>query len=80
VVSRSTTYLTDEGLIGSDDSNGARRIYLTDQGIDLYHRVLPAALQRQEMLLTGFTQEERTELMGYLIRMYRNLKPSTSLE
>ena len=80
VVSRSTTYLTEEGLIGSDESNGNRRLYLTEQGLDLYNRVLPAALQRQEMLLTGFTPEERTELMGYLLRMYRNLKPSTSLE
>ena len=80
VVSRSTTYLTEEGLIGSDESNGNRRLYLTDRGFDLYHRVLPAALQRQETLLTGFTPEERTELMGYLLRMYRNLKPSNSQE
>lgn len=80
VVSRSTTYLTEEGLIGSDESDGTRRLYLTEQGLDLYHRVLPAALQRQETLLTGFTPEERTELMGYLLRMYRNLKPSPSQE
>ena len=80
VVSRSTTYLTEEGLIGSDESNGNRRLYLTEQGLDLYQRVLPAALQRQETLLTGFTPEERAELMGYLVRMYRNLKPSTSLD
>jgi DNA-binding MarR family transcriptional regulator len=80
VVSRSTTYLTEEELIGSDESNGLKRIYLTDRGLDLYQRVLPAALQRQETLLSGFTPAERTELMGFLLRMYRNLKPSSPLE
>ena len=80
VVSRSTTSLTEEMLIGSEESIGVRRLYLTDRGLALYHRVLPTALQRQETLLTGFTPQERTELMGYLLRMYRNLKPSTSQE
>lgn len=80
VVSRSTTYLTEEELIGSEESTGVRLLYLTDRGLALYHRVLPTALQRQETLLTGFTAEERTELMSYLLRMYRNLKPSTPRE
>ncbi|WP_369137401.1 MarR family winged helix-turn-helix transcriptional regulator [Modestobacter versicolor] len=80
VVSRSTTYLAEEGLVGSEESDGARCLYLTDQGLDLYDRVLPTALDRQETLFAGFTQEERSELMGYLLRMYRNLKPSTPLD
>ena len=75
VVSRSTTALIDSGLVGSEEPDGTRCLYLTDQGADVYDRVLPAARERQETLLAGFTPEERAELMGYLMRMYRNLKP-----
>ena len=80
VVSRSTTSLTGAELVGSEEDGGARLLYLTDRGLELYHRVLPTALVRQETLLAGFSGEERAELMGYLVRMYRNLKPPASPE
>ncbi|WP_152192103.1 MarR family winged helix-turn-helix transcriptional regulator [Georgenia satyanarayanai] len=73
VVSRSVKSLIGKGYVGVEPEGGARKIYLTESGVEHHARVLPIALRREEILLTGFTADERAVLMHMLRRMHSNL-------
>ncbi|MFD1507222.1 MarR family transcriptional regulator [Georgenia yuyongxinii] len=73
VVSRSLKTLQDKGLVGLDSADGARRIYLTEDGVALHDRILPIAVRREQILLDGLDEEERELLIGMLRRMHANL-------
>ena len=73
VVSRSVRSLIEKELVGTDVSGGTRRLYLTERGVEMHDNVLPIALRREQILLDGFTAEERSELMSMLRRMHSNL-------
>ena len=73
-VSRSFGFLEKLGLLRSRPS-GLRKVQYaaTLEGSRVYGEVLKIALAREEALLTGFSAEERSDLIGYLHRMLANL-------
>lgn len=73
IVSRSVKSLISKGYVGIELEGGVRKIFLTRLGVDQHSRVLPIALRREEILLTGFTADERATLMQMLQRMHGNL-------
>jgi DNA-binding MarR family transcriptional regulator len=51
----------------------ARLLALTPAGEALHDRIIDAALERERVLLTGFDEAERTQLIGLLRRLYANV-------
>ncbi|HKS43620.1 MAG TPA: MarR family transcriptional regulator [Amycolatopsis sp.] len=80
VISRSLRLLGTRELVVVDTSGGRRALYLTEAGHELHDRMLEVALRREEILLTGFTVEERTRLLDYLRRMYENVPAMNAYE
>jgi len=73
VVSRSLSVLRAKGMVRIDDSNGHRHVELTDAGVDLHDRISQVALDRERLMLRGFSAGEKQKLIGYLHRMMRNV-------
>ncbi|MGY1823080.1 MarR family winged helix-turn-helix transcriptional regulator [Geodermatophilus sp. SYSU D00079] len=73
VVSRSVRTLVDRGLVGVEATPGFRRLYLTEAGVQLHKRVVPVALQRERLLLTGLDDAEVAQLLSLLRRVHANL-------
>jgi DNA-binding MarR family transcriptional regulator len=78
VVSRSVAGLARRGLIVVERADGRRRLFLTDDGARLHDELLPAALQREQLLLSGFDAAEVAQLRRFLRRMYLNLSAADS--
>lgn len=72
VVSRSTAVLRDQGLVTLKRESSAQRLYLTSRGVRLHERIMPVALEREQRLLAGFSEEEISQLRGFLLRLYEN--------
>lgn len=51
-----------------------KRIVLTEKSIELNKKVLNTFDQIELQLLTGFTEEEKNQLLKYLIRLENNLE------
>ncbi|WP_413542615.1 MarR family winged helix-turn-helix transcriptional regulator [Citricoccus nitrophenolicus] len=73
VVSRRLQRLRDKELICWEQDGSRRRLYLTSAGARVHDAVLPVALERAELMLAGFTEEERAQLQSFLRRMYENI-------
>ena len=73
VVSRTVATLSGRGLVGIDLTDGNRRLYLTRAGVDLHDELLPHALRREELLLSGFDAAEVAQLRRFLRRMFLNI-------
>jgi DNA-binding MarR family transcriptional regulator len=73
VVSRSVRTLVDRGLVGAEVTPGFRRLYLTATGADLHKRMVPVALQREQLLLAGLDDADVDLLLGLLRRVHANL-------
>ncbi|MEV4902118.1 MarR family winged helix-turn-helix transcriptional regulator [Citricoccus sp. NPDC055426] len=73
VVSRRLQRLRDKDLICWEQDGSRRRLYLTTAGARVHDAVLPVALERAELMLTGFSDEERAQLQTFLRRMYENI-------
>jgi DNA-binding MarR family transcriptional regulator len=73
VVSRSVATLSERGLVGIERSDGHRRLYLTPAGVDLHDELLPHALHKEELLLSGFEPAEVAQLRRFLRRMFLNI-------
>jgi DNA-binding MarR family transcriptional regulator len=73
-VSRSFGFLESRGLLQSRPS-GLRKIEYacTKAGTDLYGEVLQVALAREDALLQGFSDAERTVLISAMHRLLENL-------
>lgn len=74
VVSRSLKTLQEAGLVGHDPELGRRRLFLTAAGAALHDKIIPVALEREALLLTGFDAEEAARLRDFLARMHANLE------
>jgi DNA-binding MarR family transcriptional regulator len=74
VISRSVHVLRGRGMIRFDDVTRRRRkIELTPTGIALAARIMRMMLDRERMLLRGFSAGEKTQLVDYLRRMLVNV-------
>ncbi|MFC7401393.1 MarR family winged helix-turn-helix transcriptional regulator [Citricoccus sp. GCM10030269] len=73
VVSRRLQRLEDKDLICWELEGSRRRLYLTRKGAEVHDAVLPIALQRAELMVHGFTEDEREQLQSFLRRMYENI-------
>lgn len=73
-VSRSVNFLNESGWLQSRPS-GLRKVEYatTAEGKRLYARIYKYAIERQEALLTGFSDIERKTLIEYLHRLLDNL-------
>lgn len=75
-VSRSVREMVQNGLVEvRTHENNQRRQYiaLTPAGVELHDRVVKLAMDREQDLLTGFSTEERKQLIGFLSRMLSRL-------
>jgi DNA-binding MarR family transcriptional regulator len=60
--------------VSSDAADNRRSLLkLNSAGMALHNRVIISALQRESLLLTGFSQAERRALLGYLKRLLANI-------
>ncbi|KAA9153246.1 winged helix-turn-helix transcriptional regulator [Amycolatopsis acidicola] len=73
VVSRSIQLLQTRDLVTVENFEGRRGLRLTEAGHDLHDHLLVISLKREELLLSGFSEEEKALLMSFLRRMYRNV-------
>jgi DNA-binding MarR family transcriptional regulator len=62
-------------LDASHDAEDNRRSFLrlNPAGMALHNRVIISALQREGLLLTGFSRNEHRSLLGYLKRLLANI-------
>lgn len=75
-VSRSVAALVAAGHVAeSTDSRDGRRqlLELTPSGYALHDRLIALATAREQMMLEGFTDEERAQLTGFLRRLHARL-------
>ena len=74
-VSRSVALLQERGFLKSRPL-GLRKIEYatTPAGKKQHDRIIRMATAQEEALLTGFSDEERTALIGYMHRMLANLE------
>lgn len=74
-VSRSVRQLQDNGLITISDDNAerGRALRLTEAGRHVYERLLTIAVEREQALLTGFTDAEKRQLLGFIARIQGNI-------
>src|SRR5919109_5341250 len=65
VVSRCVRTLSDKGLVAVEVTDGRRGLYLTRAGVELHDRIMPVALEREAVLLSGFSDEEIVQLRRF---------------
>jgi DNA-binding MarR family transcriptional regulator len=74
VISRSLNALRAKNLIRFDDAARRRRkVDLTASGLTLSRRIMRMMLDRERMLLRGFSTAEKSRLVDYLQRMLVNV-------
>jgi DNA-binding MarR family transcriptional regulator len=79
VISRSLNVLRKKNMIRFDDVNRRRRkIELTPAGVALAGRIMRMMVDRERMLLRGFSADEKTHLVDYLRRMLVNVPYANS--
>lgn len=72
-LSRSVSLLTEKDWVRSVQMNKrSRHLFLTAAGEEVYHELIPFAFERQELLLSGFGEEERALLVELLYRLLAN--------
>ena len=75
-VSRAIRALDERGLVQRKPNPGDKRasdVTLTTQGGEVYAEVAPLALRYEQMLLEGFSDEERGQLMALLEKLEARL-------
>ena len=80
VVSRSLSVLRNKGMVRIDEANGIRQVELTPAGLGLHDRVSQVALEREELMLKGFSTAEKRVLIDYLHRMLKNVPLANSYD
>ena len=80
VVSRSLSVLRAKGMVRIDDSDGRRHVELTPVGMAMHDRISRVALDREQLVLKGFSASEKRALIGYLHRMLKNVPLANSYD
>jgi DNA-binding MarR family transcriptional regulator len=80
IVSRSIAELIDKKLIFEEKNGKSRQYFLTDAGYDLNGQIVKISLERERRLLSGFSPNDKTILLGYLARMFDNLGRTIDLD
>jgi DNA-binding MarR family transcriptional regulator len=80
VVSRRLQRLMARDLVAAELDAGQRRLYLTGEGVHVHNRVLPIALEREQLLLAGLSDDEVILLRSLLRRMYENIPEMNATE
>lgn len=81
-VSRSIQSMQEAGLVEVRPDKHDRRsqlLALTPKGLGLHDRIVKLARKREQMLLSGFSDEERALLTRFLIRMEEQLPAVNAL-
>ncbi len=73
VVSRSLRVLRSKGLVRIVPTATRLEVELTAAGKEMHDRVSGVALEREELMLKGFSPQEKQSLIGYLHRMLKNV-------
>jgi DNA-binding MarR family transcriptional regulator len=73
VVSRSLRVLRAKGLVRKTPSDGRLEVQHTAAGREMHDRVSAVALERESLMLKGFSTAEKDALIGLLHRMIKNL-------
>jgi DNA-binding MarR family transcriptional regulator len=73
VVSRSLRVLRKKGLVRLAPADGRIEVELTPAGQDMHYRVSWVALDREALMLKGFSAKEKRALIEYLHRMLKNV-------
>ena len=73
VISRSLSTLRTKGIVRIDEREGRREVELTAAGRNLHDRISRVALDREDLMLKGFSAKERETLIGYLHRLMKNV-------
>ena len=73
VISRSLGTLKTKGIVRIDEREGRREVELTAAGRNLHDRISKVALEREDLMLQGFSMKEREVLIGYLHRLTKNV-------
>ena len=63
----------------SEVDSRLKRIVLTKKSIELHKKVMMTFDQIEERLLTGFSEVEKEQLFGYLLRLEQNLENGGNL-
>jgi len=75
-VSRSLRLLEDGGMIetsGEGSDARGRALCLTDRGDELHNGLIDVALKREALLLDGFDESERRQLLSFIARIHANV-------
>ena len=73
VISRSLGTLRSKGIVRIDDRDGRREVELTAAGRGLHDRISRVALDREDLMLKGFSAKERATLIDFLHRLTKNV-------
>ncbi|HVV12947.1 MarR family winged helix-turn-helix transcriptional regulator [Amycolatopsis sp.] len=73
VISRSIQLMQTRDLVAIETSDGRRGLRLTARGHELHDQLMAISLKREELLLAGFSEEEKRLLLSFLRRMHRNV-------
>lgn len=73
IVSRSLRTMEGAGFLTGGPETRERKLYLTDEGVQLHDRIAQIAMQRERLLLKGLTRTEVAQLRELLRRMIDNL-------
>jgi DNA-binding MarR family transcriptional regulator len=73
VVSRSLRVLRAKGLVRIVPTETRLEVELTAAGREMHDRVSWVALDREGLMLEGFSAREKQHLIGYLHRMLKNV-------
>ncbi|MEJ1964849.1 MAG: MarR family transcriptional regulator [Gammaproteobacteria bacterium] len=73
VISRSLGTLKSKGIVRIDERQSRREVELTAAGRNLHERISKVALEREDLMLKGFSIKEREVLLGYLHRITKNV-------
>lgn len=80
VVSRSLRILRAKGLVRILPTAGRLEVELTAAGRAMHDRVSGVALDREALMLKGFSSQEKQFLIGYLHRLLKNLPLANSYD
>jgi DNA-binding MarR family transcriptional regulator len=80
IVSRSLQVLESKGLVEVGAAKRSRPVTLTESGFALHDRVVEVSLDREKLLLSGFSPTEKAIVLGYLARMFNNLERANAYD
>lgn len=74
ITSRSLQILEAKALVDIGETKRSRPISLTAEGYKLHDRIVEVSLEREKLMLNGFSPNEKAIILGYLARMFSNME------